>query len=206
MFWRRRKQARAAEEVFRKAALAIFPGGRRQIDVEAAELFAQLGGRVSLDEARQILTHAKGRVFIGLQSPSGGEDTARCCVESIRARAGGILDEAMAREVYGFVVQSLVEGAQQQGHVVGDAEPLRADEARNGDHVVEVPVRTARAGVDFEYRWLERHFGLRDEDWSVVGRTHGWADDGKAYEIFTVTTTEGGERVISFEISSFYEG
>ena len=185
---------------------AIFPEGQQQIDAEAAQLFARLGQRVSLDEARQILTHAKGRVFIGLQSPLGGKDTARHCVESIRARADGVLDEAMALEVYGFVVQMLVEGAQQQGHVAGEAGPLRADEARKADFVVEVPASTPRAGVDFEYRWLERHFGVRGEDWSVLGRTHGWADDGKAYEIFNVATKEGDERAISFEISSFYEG
>lgn len=206
MFWRKRRKARAVEDVFRKAALAVFPGGQRQIDAEAAELFARLDHRVSLDEARQILIHAKGRAFIGLQAPSPSEDSARRCVESIRVRAGGALDDAMARDVYEFVVQRMIEGAGANGHVVGTAKLLRGTQARQADHVVEVDASTVRAGIDFEYRWLERHFGVRDKDWSIVERTHGWADDGKAYEMFTVSTRGGDQRVISFEISSFYEG
>ncbi|MCY3817866.1 MAG: hypothetical protein OXH52_00675 [Gammaproteobacteria bacterium] len=206
MFWRKRGKARVVEEVFRKAARAVFPGGQRQIDAEAAELFARLEQRVSLDEARQILIHAKGRVFIGLQAPSRSEDTAKHCVESIRVRAGGALDEAMARDVYEFVVQRMIEGAQAKGHVVGGAGSLSGTQARQADHVVEVGASTARAGIDFEYRWLERHFGTRDKDWSIMERTHGWADDGNAYEIFTVSTREGDRKVISFDISSFYEG
>ena len=100
MFWKKRRQKRATERVFRKMNLAVFPGGQRQIDTEADQLAARLNRRFSPEQTKEILIHAKARAFVAFQTGSRSEDSAQTCIESIRARSQGALDEASASEVY----------------------------------------------------------------------------------------------------------
>ena len=168
--------------------LAVFPGGQRQIDTESDQLAARLNRRFSPEQTKEILIHAKARAFVAFQTGSRSEDSAQTCIESIRARSQGALDEATASEVYIFVVERLIDGARQSGHVAGETAVLSAAQIRNPDELVEVEAKTSREGIGFEYAWLERRFGVRDKDWAIVARTHGHAEDGKAYEIFTIKT------------------
>ena len=207
--WQKWKDKRAVENVFQKMRKVAFPRGKEQIDAEAGQLFAHLNRKVSMDEAREILIHAKARTLLHSMNPASGEKTQEevdvALMESIRKSARGRLDRKEAKKVYTFVRMRLVDDFAAQGGIPGNSSSLPGTtQRRKPDEVVTIDAKSALQGIPMEYAWLENRYGKQDEDWKVLERVHGNSKDGKAYEIFTIDTKTQGTSVIAFEISSFY--
>ena len=208
--WQKWKDKRTVENVFQKMQKVAFPRGKEQIDAEAGQLFAHLNRKVSMDEAREILIHAKARFLVHSMNPANGEKTQEevdvVLVESIRQSAQGKLDREEAEKVYTFVRMRLVDGFAAQGGIVGNSSSSPGTiQRKKPDEIVTINAKSALQGIPMEYAWLESRYGKQDEDWMVLERVHGNSKDGKAYEIFTIDTKKHGTSVIAFEISSFYE-
>lgn len=206
-FWRKRKVERIFDKMFKKS----FPGEEKQLEAEAGQLFSLLNQKVSLDEAKTILVHAKARLLIQNISANYGEinqttEEARANVtESIRIRSHEKLTQEESNKVLDFVMNKFIEGQAAKGFVVGNTGS--SDKvSRKPDDVVTINAKTALQGISMEYEWLESRYGKQDKDWKVLDRAHGYSDDdGKAYEIFTISTNKVGTKVIAFEISSWYQ-
>ena len=112
-FWKGRKtRQRQVDDVFRKIMTASFPGGERQIELEAAEVVSRLQDDVSRSDARDILVYAKGRAAIALQSAKDRGEALQRCIDSVRVRSQGRLSQTQAEEVAVFAFQRLLD---QQG-------------------------------------------------------------------------------------------
>ncbi len=207
--WKKWKDKRAVENVFQKMRKVAFPWGKEQIDAEAGQLFAHLNRKVSMDEAREILIHAKARLLVHSMNPASEDKTQEevdvALVESIRKSAQGKLDREEAEKVYTFVRMRLVDDFAAQGGIVGNSSSLPGTtQRRKPDEIVTIDAKSALQGIPMEYAWLESRYGKQDEDWKVLERVHGNSKDGKTYEIFTIDTKTQATSVIAFEISSFY--
>lgn len=206
--WQKWKDKRSVKNTFRKMQKAAFPGGEEQIDAEAGQLFALLNRKVSLDEARKILIHAKGRILIGFSASREEdvtqEDIVTRIVNSIRIHSEGRLDWEEAEKVYLLVQRKLLGGFATQGFIEGNSSSSDKVQSREPDEIVTITAKTAAQGIPMEYAWLENRYGKENDDWKVLDRVHGNSTDGNAYEIFTIATKKQGNLVIAFEISSFY--
>ena len=108
-FWRRKKtQQPQVEAVFRKMAKVAFPGGEDQIALEAAEVASLLRDRISQEEARNILVHAKGRILIAQRTAKEDKEAVQRCIDSILRRWPAALDQTMAEEVAVFAYRRLI--------------------------------------------------------------------------------------------------
>ena len=206
-FFKKRKDEAITSKIFGKIMDATFPGGEEQIDAETAQLFSLLNRKVSLDEAKRTLIHAKGRIFIGIsnadtESSDAMEEHKAQWIESIKVYSDGKLTKEDAEKALNFVMTAI---NQKQTKCPAEKEqPVMAE--RRPDEVVGIDASTTQQGISMEYHWLEERYGKQNEDWNILNRVHGRADNGKAYEIFTISTKTDENKVIAFEISSFYRG
>ena len=84
-----------------KVALAVFPGGQKQIASEGRELHQQLNGTLTEEELRLLLPGAKALVYI-----SNDRNFARCR-DYIITRSGNKLSDDQAFVVNGFLCGKL---------------------------------------------------------------------------------------------------
>ena len=72
------------------------------------------------------------------------------------------------------------------------------------EEAVVIRTTSSSIGVPAEYAWLEKQYGLRDSDWSINLRMHGPDATGRIHEKFHIKLTDGTEKTIYFDISSFF--
>ena len=72
------------------------------------------------------------------------------------------------------------------------------------EEAVVIRTTSSSIGVPAEYAWLEKQYGLRDSDWSINLRMHGPDATGRIHEKFRIKLTDGTEKTIYFDISSFF--
>ncbi len=217
-FFKNWKDKFSANKAFKAMAKTIFPDGEKQIRAETEQLFLLLDQKVSMDEARGILTHGKSRVFLGLsealhRNPSA--DTEAILIESIKNRAGGMLTQEDAKMVYAFILSSMIPKKSTKTPIIGESakttenpvffgQAIVDDILHRPDEVVKIDAKTTMQGITMEYAWIEKRYGEKGKNWDVLNRVHGNSDDGNAYEIFTIKTKKDGDKIIAFDISSFY--
>lgn len=211
--WKEKRLAKKSdaeiEKIFGKMFHFAFPCGWGQVDDEVQLLSEILDQKLPLDEIKSILIHAKGRIIIRM-NPHAGEDVSleesdAVLAASIMGRSDGKLSQEEAEAVCKFCMMKLVDGQATKGFVVGNA-GLSDKVSRKPDDVVTINAKNTFQGISMEYDWLENEYGKQDKDWKVLDRVHGNSDDGgKSYEIFTISTNKHGNKVIAFEISSWYQ-
>jgi len=128
-----------------------FPGGAEQIEHETAVLQPLVQGRLSLEETRGLLVHCKVLGIIA-QDPSELRMAG-----SIRARTRGKFDQATA-----LAVCRHLAAATEKPNGSGDGSRV--------EETVVIHATRSGGGVRSEYRWLEPHFGQRDEDWELISQ------------------------------------
>lgn len=168
-----------------KIGLIAFPGGRKQMLEESAQLHALFRGRLSKSEARSLVTHTKAVLVISKDKSEGR------IIQSILDTTRGKLTSREAKLAYEFFTR--VSGELYAG----------GNGSSKAEAVVINATRTV-VGVGAEYRWIEDHYGERDVDWMVSIRSHGRSDDGRAYETFHIDLRDGRHVEVVFDVSSFY--
>lgn len=173
------------EQQMQLISLAAFPGGKQQIEEEAAQLHALLRGKLTKDEAKRLLARTKALLVIS-------EDKSKeRIVPSIVAAAGNKLTQHEGFLAYQFFTGSA-------------GELFSGGNGSCTESAVVINATSSLAGISAEYQWISNQYGRRDQDWKVVSRSHGSSDDGKYYETFHVELTGGARRTIVFDISSFF--
>ena len=77
-----------------------------------------------------------------------------------------------------------------------------ADSLQDGssyERAVVIHASSERSGVAAEYRWLAQHYPGYTRGMQAVG-PHG----RRMYDYLTITTAEGKEKTITFDITNFY--
>jgi len=173
------------DSAIEKTMLVAFPGGRRQMEDESAQLHALLRGSLSKSEAQHLLIRTKTLLLI-----SKDKSEARI-TQSILGASEGKLTPHEAKRAYQFftgVSGELYAG----GNGTSEAE------------AVVISATTPTVGIHAEYQWIEQHYGKRDVDWTCGLRFHRKADDGKSYETFQINPKDGSQVNVVFDIYSFY--
>ena len=166
-------------------ALAAFPGGPQQIENESAQLHALFRNKISHDEAKHILTRAKSLLVIS------EDKSEKRVVPSIIVYSNGKLSEQDASLAY-----QLMTGV--SGDLYSGGDGLKTDSA------VVIKATNSLAGIDAEYKWIEKRYGPRNQAWKVTGRMHGSNANGKSYETFDIECADGKRVKIIFDITAFY--
>ena len=176
---------RELQEKMKLIGLMAFPGGPQQINTEAAQLQALFRNKLTLDEAKHIITRAKTLLII-----SEDKSEARV-VPSIIVYANGKLTQQEASLAYQFMT-----GASGDIYAGGDGSSIQS--------AVIIKATSSATGISAEYKWIEKRYGIRDRDWKVSSRMHGSQDNGKSYETFNIECTDGRRATIIFDITAFY--
>ena len=180
------KSQTEVDEVSARMQAIAFPCGQAQIEEEAAQLHTLLRGRVAKGEVQRLLVRNKRLLVI-----ASDKSEARV-VPSILNSANGQLSEAEAKLVYEFLTG--VTGELYSG---GDGS--------SRDNAIIINATSSISGIEAEHKWLEPRYGQQDRDWKVQTRLHGQSrTTGRAYETFVISLSDGGERTVHFDISSFY--
>lgn len=166
-------------------ARVAFPGGPQQIENESAQLHALLRNKITLDEAKHILTRAKSLLVI---SEDKSENRV---VPSIVVYSNGKLTEQDASLAY-----RLMTGVSGDLYSGGDGSTIES--------AVVINAMNSLAGIDAEYKWIEKRYGPRNQAWKVTGRMHGSNENGKSYETLDIECTDGKRLKIIFDITAFY--
>jgi hypothetical protein len=166
-------------------ALAAFPGGPQQIENESAQLHALFRNKISLDEAKHILTRAKSLLVIS------EDKSEQRVVPSILVYSNGKLTQQDASLAYQFMTG--VSGDLYSG---GDGSTI--------ENAVVIKATNSIAGIDAEYKWIGQRYGPRNQAWKVASRMHGSNQNGKSYETFDIECTNGKHVKIIFDVTAFY--
>jgi hypothetical protein len=156
-----------------------------QIQEETGQLHALLRGKLTKSEAKQLLTRTKALLIIS------DDKSKERIVPSIMNATGGKLTSHEASLAFQFFTG-----------VSGDFYGGR--DGSSQEQAVVINATSSSIGIHAEYQWLEKHFGKRDEDWTIERRMHGWAGDGRAFEAYEIKLADGTLKAIFFDISSFY--
>lgn len=165
--------------------LAAFPGGPQQIESESAQLHALFSNKITRGEAKHILTRAKSLLVIS------EDKSERRVVPSIVVYSNGKLTEQDASLAYRFMTG-----------VVGDL--YSGGDGASTESAVVISATNSLAGIDAEYKWIEKRYGPRNQAWKVISRMHGSNQNGKSYETFDIECTNGTRVKIIFDITAFY--
>ena len=107
-FWRRKKKIDPeVGQVFEKMNMTLFPGGKAQIESEAATLAKVLGSRISGGSARRMLVHAKSLALISSQSATTDGEVVRRLTTMLQRKYG--LSEMDAKGAGRLVFDTLVK-------------------------------------------------------------------------------------------------
>ncbi len=166
-------------------ALAAFPGGEDQIREETGQLHALLRGKLTKSEAKHLLTRTKALLIIS------DDKSKERIVPSIVNATGGKLTTHEASLAFQFFTG-----------VSGDL--FGGGDGSSQEQAVIINATSSSVGIHAEYQWLEKHFGKRDEDWTIEMRMHGGSDDGRSFETYDIKLADGTQKTIVFDISSFY--
>lgn len=173
------------QKQMQQIALAAFPGGDKQIQEETAQLHALLRGKLTKDEAKNLLTRTKALLIIS------DDKSKERIVPSIVASTGNKLTQHE-----GFLAYQFFTG------VSGDL--YAGNDGSSTQEAVVINATSSSVGIDAEYKWIESRYGAQDKDWTIEMRMHGGSDDGKSYETFHIKLADGTPKTIVFDISSFY--
>jgi len=166
-------------------AMTMFPGGQQQIAAETAQLHKLFSDKITVAEAKHILTRAKALLFVS------EDKSAERVVPSIIVYSDGKLTRQDACLAYQFLTG--VSGDLYSG---GDGScPEKA---------VVINATNSISGIDAEYKWIEKFYGKRNKDWKVLTRMHGSNENGKSHETFEIECIDGRRAKIVFDISAFY--
>ena len=176
---------RELQEKMKLIGLMAFPGGPQQINTEAAQLQALFRNKLTLDEAKHIITRAKSLLVIA------DDKSANRVVPSIVAYSNGKLTQEDANLAYQFLT-----GVSGDLYAGGDGSSIQS--------AVIIKATSSASGISAEYTWIEKRYGVRDRDWKVASRMHGSQENGKSYETFNIECTDGRRATIIFDITAFY--
>jgi len=173
-----------AEKACKQIAFVAFPGGRRQIEEETAQLHALLRGRLTKKEAGHLLQHTKFLLVL-----DGDKSEARVTA-SILVSTNGKLSQHEAHLVYVFLT--------------GMSGPATAGgDGSSAENAVVINATSSIVGVHEEYAYVERVCGTRDVDWSLVvqGKT---TENGRDYDVLSIRMKDGSTRDFWFDITAFF--
>jgi len=174
--FRRNKSAgttKESDELVKKIADEVFPGGEKQILEETDTLFALLGGKIEKRDVRLILTKSKSLLFISD-------------------------DKSKARVVPSIINYSKNKLTLQEGGVVYHALIGYSDKA-----AVIINATSVDQGIENQVNWLSEKFGEKDKEWSAEQVIQDRAKDGRIFQIFDIELADGSLQTIIFDITSY---
>jgi hypothetical protein len=71
------------------------------------------------------------------------------------------------------------------------------------ENAVVINATSSLQGIPAEYAYVEQHCGKEDEDWTLDAQMQT-SQNGREYDVLTVTLKQGGTRTFWFDITSFY--
>lgn len=163
---------------------AAFPLGDSQVIAEADLLHQEMQGRLTADDCRMLLQRVKAMILL-----AESRDEARLA-DYVYRQVGGKLTREESRLTYLFIERMTV------------GQFIEGSGASRDDPVV-IDAANTFAGIKAEYQWVQDHFGVPDQDWHLITRSHG-SHGGGSFEVFHIRLKDGSERDIHFDISSFY--
>lgn len=165
--------------------LRAFPGGDEQIALETSRLHIALNGKLSPAETKDLLVFTKVLLLTKedklLESMSG----------SIVSHEKGRLSAKDAESVY--------------RHITGISGPLfSGGDGSSPDEAVVIQCSLTSVGQFAEQMWLTENVGIENADWVLKTRLHGHRPNGRAFETFVLTLSDGTVHSTHFDITQWY--
>ncbi|HSW62150.1 MAG TPA: hypothetical protein VLH56_02345 [Dissulfurispiraceae bacterium] len=73
----------------------------------------------------------------------------------------------------------------------------------SADTAIVISVTNSMAGIPAEYAFVQQQCGQQDVDWTLNSQMQT-SQDGKKFDVLTVTLKDGGSRAFWFDITAFY--
>lgn len=179
------KEVAEADAYIKRIQLLSFPEGPEQAGRESAILHKLLGGKVDIKAAEYILRKTKARLIVA-------EDKSESYItKTIQESGKGALSQDDAKLIYRWLTG--VDGSKYSEHLLKD-----------GNKIIKINATSAIAGIGIEYEYLESKFGKRDIAWKIKERSHSEIASGHHIEAFKIITNDNIERIVYFDITSFY--
>ncbi len=180
---KKRTQNKEVISVYESMKQKAFPNGQKQIDDEASKLYLKLDGRLSLQEAKNLIAWAKALLIVG------DDITPKRMYDSISRHENGKLNDDVVKIVHSIIVNF----------------PTELYPSGNGsfDNMVHINTNEHQTGVHAEYRWISMRYGERDVDWKLTSQINGRKGD-VIYDQLNIVTNSGEEYSFYFDITKFY--
>ncbi len=162
-----------AENVIKKIAKEVFPGGWEQIQKETDHLHRLLSGRIEKDTVRSVLTKSKSLISI-------------------------TEDKSKARIVPSIINYSNNKLSVQDGGIVYHTLVGYSDKP-----TITIKASSVETGLEEQVTWLTKKFGMKDKDWRVEQMIQDRATDGRVYQIMDLLLTDGSQETIVFDVTSY---
>jgi hypothetical protein len=162
-----------AENILKKVADEVFPGGWKQIQAETDHLHRLLGGRLEKDDVRSVLTKSKS--LISLTD-----------------------DKSKARIVPSIINYSKNKLSVQDAGIIYHTLIGYSDKP-----TITIKASSVEAGLEEQVTWLTKKFGMKDKDWKIEQMIQNRATDGRVYQIADVLLTDGSQNTVVFDVTSY---
>ena len=174
--FRRKKSTRLsseAEDIVKKVAEEVFPGGWEQIQAETDRLYRLLGGKLEKDDVRLILTKSKSLISMAD-------------------------DKSKSRIIPSIIKYSTNKLSVQDAGIVYHALIGYADKP-----VIVIKTPSMEKGLEEQITWLTNKFGTKDRDWKAEQMIQDKAPDGRVFQILDVALADGSQETIVFDVTSY---
>lgn len=78
------------------------------------------------------------------------------------------------------------------------------DSGQSRAHAIFINCTDPITGVDAEYEYLERTYGLREVNWKFINQALILNEDGTKYDVLSIQLQDGAIKNIWFDIHRFY--
>lgn len=165
---------------------ALFPLGAEQLGKESRILRELLHNRLSLTACQILLVQLKAVIH-----EAAGITDKKDLRERLRLAAGATLTPEEVDRVL--------------AHLTGlNGTPYSTDDGLSVETAVQIHTTHAKIGIELEQRWLQENLGRKYQAWQTQDQSL-YQRDGRYYDVFVLTLSDGSERTVVFDITSFFQ-